>query len=332
MMDRRAFLGTLALLAAPVAAAEAQPVEKVFRLGYLSMLSRSDPTYRSLRDAFRQGLQDHGHVEGRTIVFEWRFAEGNSSRLANLAAELVSLKVDLLIAEGTPATQAARQATATIPIVFSPIADPSGSGLVATHSRPGGTITGLTFMAQELGGKRLELLKETVPGMNRVGVLSHVGNPSEATRKGLLHETGAAAQASRVQVHHVEVQSPNDLVTAFTAMSRARLAGLILLPSAMFSSERKRIAELAAQERLPTMFFFREFADAGGLMSYGPNFSDLWRRTATYVDKILKGAKPADLPVEQPTKFELVINLRTAKALGLTIPPSLLQRADQVIG
>jgi putative ABC transport system substrate-binding protein len=329
---RRTFLCglTLGLLAAPLAA-EAQQPAKVSRVGYLSMLSRSDPTYVGLRDAFRQGLRDHGYVEGQTIVIEWRFAEGSNSRLPDLAAELVRLKVDLLFAEGTPAAQATKQATATIPIVFSPIADPSGSGLVANLARPGGNITGFTFMAQELSGKRLELLKETVPGMTRVGVLSHPGNPSEATRKSLLQEMEAAAGVSRVQLLHLEAQGPNDLARAFAAMARAKLDGLILLPSVMFTSERKRIAELAAQKRLPAMFFFREFSEAGGLMSYGPNFSDLWRRAATYVDKILKGAKPSDLPVEQPTRFELVINLKTAKALGLTIPQSVLRRADQVI-
>jgi putative ABC transport system substrate-binding protein len=321
-------LAALAILLAP---AEAQQAGKVSRMGYLSMLSRSDSTYIGLRDAFRQGLRDHGYVEGQTIIIEWRFAEGNNSRLPNLAAELVRLNVDLLFAEGTPATRAAKQATSTIPIVFSPIADPISSGLVANLARPGGNVTGLTFMAQELGGKRLELLKETVPRVARVGVLSHPGNPSESTRKSLLQEMEAAARAAGLQLQHLEAQGANDLARAFAAMSRARLDALILLPSVMFTSERKRISELAAQERIPAMFFFREFPEAGGLMSYGPNFSDLWRRGATYVDKILKGAKPSDLPVEQPTKFELVINLKTAKALGLTIPPSLLLRADQVI-
>jgi ABC-type uncharacterized transport system substrate-binding protein len=330
-MERRAFLaGSIGLLVAPLAA-EGQLPARASRIGYLSMLSGSDPTYVTLRDAFRQGLRDHGRVEGQTLVIEWRFAEGNISRLPKLAAELVRLKVDLLFAEGTPAAQAARQATATTPIVFSPIADPSGSGLVASLARPGGNITGLTFMAQELSGKRLELLKEAIPGMTRVGLLSHPGNPSEAARKSLLQETEAAARASGVQVQHLEAQGPGDLARAFAAMSRARLDGLILLPSVMFTSERKRIAELAAQARLPAMFFFREFSEAGGLMSYGPHFADLYRRAATYVDKILKGAKPADLPVEQPTRFELVINLKTAKALGLTIPQSVLARADEVI-
>jgi len=331
-VNRRAFLIAVAspILAAPLAA-EGQQTTKVSRVGYLSSLSRADPTYATLRTALLQGLREHGYVEGRTITIEWRFAEGSQSRLPTLAAELVRLRVDLLFAEATPAALAAKQATITIPIVFSPIADPIGSGLVATLARPGGNITGLTFMASELGGKRLELLKETVPGMTRVGVLLHPGNPSEATLNSMLAETEAAARASGVQLQRLQAQGPNDLDRAFAAMSRERVEGLILLPSAMFSSERRRIADLAARRRLPTMFFFMEFVEAGGLVSYGPSFMELWQRAATYVDKILKGAKPGDLPVEQPTKFELVINLKTAKALGLTIPQSLLIRADQLI-
>ena len=202
---------------------------------------------------------------------------------------------------------------------------------MANLARPGGNMTGSTFMASELGGKRLELLKATVPRITRVGVLSHPGNPSEATVRSMLEETEAAARALGVQIQRLEARAPNDFDRAFAAMARERLDGLVLLPSAMFSSERRRIVDLAAKTRLPTMFFFREFAEAGGLVSYGPNFAELWRSAATYVDKILKGAKPSGLPVQQPTKFELVINLKSAKALGLTIPPSLLLRADQVI-
>jgi putative ABC transport system substrate-binding protein len=330
-MDRRRFLLTAVAgaLAAPFAA-EAQQT-KVFRMGYLSQLSRSDPTYASLRGALRQGLREHGYIEGQTISIEWRFAEGRQSTLSNLASDLVRLQVDLLFAEATPSALAAKRATSTIPIVFSPIADPVGSGLVANLARPGGNITGLTFMAPELGGKRLELLKEAVPRMALLAVLSHPGNPSEATLKSLLAETESASRVAGVQLQRHEAKGPDDLDKAFGAMSRARVDGLILLPSAMFSSERRRIADLAAQHRLPTMFFFREFAEAGGLVSYGPNFVELWQRAAAYVDRILKGARPSDLPVEQPTRVELVINLKTAKVLGLTIPPSLLLRADQVI-
>jgi putative ABC transport system substrate-binding protein len=330
MMDRRAFLaGTGAVLLATPLAAEAQQARKVPRVGYLSVFSSSNPYPPS--EAFWQGLHDLGWVEGQNIAIEWRFAEGKAQRLPDLAAELVRLRVDLIFAETTPAARAAKQATTTIPIVFSPIADPIGSGLVANLARPGGNITGITFMAPELGGKRLELLKQAVPGMIRVGVLSHPGVPSEATVKSMLEQTEAAARALGVQLVRLEAQGPNDFDKVFAAMSRERVGGLILIPSAMFVDERRRIVNLMVKDRLPAMFFFREFTEAGGLMSYGPNVRELWRRAATYVDKILKGAKPADLPVEQPTKFELVINLKTAKALGLTIPQSVLGRADDVI-
>ena len=330
VMDRRVFLGTLAgsLLAAPLAA-EAQQAGKVPRIGYLSVFSSSKPYPPS--EAFWQGLHDLGWVEGKNIAIEWRFAEGNARRLPDLAAELVRLRVDLIFAETTPAARAIKQATTTIPIVFSPIADPIGSGLVANLARPGGNITGITFMAPELGGKRLELLKQAVPGMTRVGVLSHPRDPSEATVKSVLEQTEAAARALGVQLLRLEAQGPNDFDRVFAAMSRGRVGGLILIPSAMFIDERRRIVNVVVKDRLPAMFYFREFAEVGGLMSYGPNFRELFRRAATYVDKILKGAKPGDLPVEQPTKFELVINLKAAKALGLTIPPSLLGRADEVI-
>jgi len=318
----------LAVLTAPLAV-EAQQVGKVPRVGYLSVFSSSNPYPPS--EAFWQGLHDLGWVEGKNIAIEWRFAEGNARRLPDLAAELVRLRVDLIFAETTPAARAVKQATTTVPIVFSPIADPIGSGLVANLARPGGNITGITFMAPELGGKRLELLKQAVPGMTRVGVLSHPGDPSEATVKSVLEQTEAAARALGVQLLRLEAQGPNDLDRAFAAMSRERVGGLILIPSAMFVDERRRIVNVVVKDRLPAMFYFREFVEAGGLMSYGPNFRELWRRAATYVDKILKGAKPSDLPIEQPTKFKLVINLKTAKTLGLTIPPSLLGRADEVI-
>jgi putative ABC transport system substrate-binding protein len=330
MISRRAFVGMLGggLFAVPLAA-EAQPSGKVPRVGYLSVFSPSNPYPPS--EAFWQGLHDLGWIEGQNIAIERRFAEGKAQRLPDLAVELVRLRVDLIFAETTPAARAAKQATTTIPIVFSPIADPIGSGLVANLARPGGNITGITFMAPELGGKRLELLKQAVPGMTRVGVLSHPGDPSEATVKNALEQTEAAARALGVQILRLEVQGPSGFDRAFAATLRERVGGLILIPSAMFVDERRRIVNLVVKDRLPAMFYFREFAEVGGLMSYGPNFRGLWRRAATYVDKILKGAKPADLPVEQPTKFELVINLKTAKALGLTIPPSVLLRADEVI-
>ena len=320
------FVVILALLVVPVVASAETP-----RVGYLSMLSRSDPTLGPLRDAFQQGLREHGYIVGQTLTIEWRFADGRLERLPELAAELVRLKVHLIFTETTPAARAAKQATATIPIVFNPIADPVHAGLVASLARPSANVTGLTQMAPELDGKRLELFKEAVPAMTRVGVLFQPGVPSEATVRIMLEETATAARASRVEVHHVEAHRPNDLDGRFTALSRERVGGLIVLPSPMFLSERRRVVELAAKNRLPGMFFSREFVEAGGLMSYGPNFLELWRRAAVYVDKILKGAKPADLPIEQPTKFELVINLKTAKALGLTIPQSVLLRADRII-
>ncbi len=320
----------LGILVAPLAGNAQQPA-KVPRVGYLSMQSRSDPTSTRLYEAFQQGLREHGYIEGQTIAMELRFAEGRLERLPDLAAELVRLKVDLIIAHTTPAARAAKRATATIPIVFIPLADPIASGLVASLARPGGNITGPSFLGAELVPKRLELLKEAVPGMTRVGILSHPGVPSESTLRIMLEEAEAAARVLGVRLQRLEVQGPNDFDRAFAAMSRERASGLIVLPSQMFLSERRRIVDLAGKNRLPAIYYFREFAEAGGLMSYGPNYPELVRRTATYVAKILKGAKPADLPVEQPTRFDLVINLKAVKALGLTIPPSILVRADQVI-
>jgi putative tryptophan/tyrosine transport system substrate-binding protein len=318
------------LTLAPIAP-EAQQPGKVPRVGYLSMLSQSDSTFRPLRTAFREGLREHGYIEDQTITIEWRFAEGTRERLPDLAAELVRLKVDLIFAETTPAVRAAKQATTTIPIVFNPLADPVGEGFVANLARPGGNVTGLTQVARELSGKRAELLTEAVPRVTRVGVLSHSGVPSERLVKIMLEETEAAARALRVQLRRLEVQGPRDLDRPFAAITREKIGALIVLPSPMFLSERRLLVDLAAKNRLPAMFFLTEFVEAGGLMSYGPNFPELWRRTAFYVDKILKGAKPGDLPVEQPTKFELVINLKTAKALGLTIPQSVLLQATQII-
>jgi putative ABC transport system substrate-binding protein len=318
----------LATLAAPLAA-EAQKAGKVPRLGYLSLFSASHPYPPS--EAFWQGMRDLGWVDGQNIAIEWRFAEGNAQWLPALAAELVRLKVDVIFAETTPVARAAKRATTAIPIVFSPLADPIGSGLVANLARPGGNITGSSFLGAELVRKRLELFKDAVPGMTRVAVLVRPGDPSEATVNSMLEDANAAVRVSGVQLQRLNAQGPHEFERAFAAMSRERVGGLMLVPSAMFFDERRRIVDLAIKNRLPAMFFFREFADAGGLMSYGPNFGELFRRAATYADKILKGAKPADLPVEQPTKFEFVINLKTAKALGVTIPPSVLGRADEVI-
>ena len=326
-MDRRAFLGTLAggLLAAPLVA-EAQQAAKIARIGYLGRKANSH-----LHAAFLQGLRDLGYVEGRNVVIEVRDAEGRNERLPALAAELVALKVDVIVAVATPAALAAKQATKTIPVVFTALADPVTSGLVTSLARPGGNITGVSFLAPEQVGKRLERLKEAVPGVSRVAVLWQPGDVPETTAKNLLKEAEVAARALGVRVQFVEARGPADFDRAFSDVTRARAGALTVLTSPMFVTERRRLVDLAARNRLPAVYGLREFVDAGGLMSYGSNTADVYRRAATYVDKILKGAKPADLPVEQPTKFELVINLKTAKALGLTIPPSLLQRADEVI-
>jgi putative tryptophan/tyrosine transport system substrate-binding protein len=329
-VDRREFVGTLAggLLAAPLAA-EAQPAAKVARIGYLSGSLAAGP---HLREAFRQGLRDLGYVEGRNVVIEYRDAEGKVERLPALAAELVALKVDVIVtAAGTLVALAAQQATRTLPIVFAAAADPVGSGLVTSLARPGGNVTGLSLLTPELVGKCLEQLKQAVPGVTRVAVLWSPGALGERTEKDMLKGAEVAGRELGVRLQFVEARGPKDFDRAFSDMTRARAGALTVLASVMFTNERRRLVDLAAKHRLPAVYSLREFVDAGGLMAYGPNLADLFRRAAVYVDKILKGAKPADLPVEQPTTFELVINLKTAKALGLTIPQSLLQRADQVI-
>ena len=311
-----------------VALADAQQPKKVPRIGLLSA-GRPGPSV----EAFRQGLRDLGYVEGKNITIEDRYAESKFERLSDLASDLVSLKVDVIFAVSTAAALATKNATKTIPIVFTNVADPIGSGLVASLAHPGGNITGLTIVSAELSAKRLELLKEVVPGVTRVAVLWHPGAHSERTNRDMLKQTEDAARALRVQLQLLEARNPDELDSAFSAMIRERAGAILVLTSPMFNTmpERKRIADLAAKSRLPTSHYAREFADAGGLMSYGANLADLSRRAATYVDKILKGTKPADLPVEQPIKFELIINLKAAKQIGLTIPPNVLARADKVI-
>jgi putative ABC transport system substrate-binding protein len=329
VITRRAFIRTLAgvLLTAPLAA-EAQQAAKIARIGYLT---GSLATGAHLHEAFRQGLRDLGYVEGRNVVIEYRSAEGKYERLPALAADLVALKVDVIVVTSTPAALAAKQATRTIPIVLAWAGDPVGSGLVTSLARPGGNVTGLSMLAPELVGKRLELLTQAVPGVSRVAALWHPGDLPERTEKDMLKEADVAARALGVRLQVVEARGPEDFDRAFSDMTRARADAVIVQSTNVFFIERRRLVDLAAKNRLPAMYLTREFVDAGGLMSYGPNVPDLFRRAATYVDKILKGATPGDLPVEQPTKFELVINLKAAKALGLTIPPSLLQRADEVI-
>ena len=271
------------------------------------------------------------YVDGRSVVIEYRDAEGKYDRLPARAAELVALKVDVIVAADTPAALAAKQATRTLPIVFIGAGDPVTIGLVTSLARPGGNVTGLSLLAPELVGKRLELLKQAVPGVGRVAALWQPGFVGERTEKDMLKEVEIAARALGVRLQFVEARGPADFDRAFSDMTRARADALTVLGSAMFANERRRVVDLAAKNRLPGVYGFREYVDAGGLMAYGPNVADLFQRAATYADKILKGAKPGDLPVELPTKFELVLNLKTAKALGLTIPQSVLVRADQVI-
>jgi ABC-type uncharacterized transport system substrate-binding protein len=330
MISRRGFMGTIAggLLAAPLTA-RAQQAGKVYRIGYLA--AGSPPIPPHLLEALRQGLRDLGYVEGRNLVIEYRFAEGNWERLPALAAELIALKVDVIFAGGSAQVLAAKQATTTLPIVFIVPSDPVTEGLVTSLARPGSNLTGLASVASDLVGKRLEQLKQAVPGVSRVAVLWHPGGSGGRTNKDMLKAIDVAARALGVRPQFVEVRGPGDFDKAFSEMKGARAGALIVLGSVMFMNERRRLVDLAAKNRLPAVYTLREFVDAGGLMAYGANQADLNRRAATYVDKILKGAKPADLPVEQPTKFELVINLKTAKALGLTIPPSVLGRADEVI-
>jgi putative ABC transport system substrate-binding protein len=299
-------------------------------MGWLGMdLAASDPRFR---EAFLQGLRDLGYNEGPNLVIEYRDAEGKPERLPALAAGLVALNVDVIVAgAGTLSALAAKQATTTIPIVFPVVGDPVADGLVTSLARPGGNLTGLSAVSTELIGKLLELLKQAVPGVSRVALLLKPDAAPERTMQGYLKESDAAARALGVQLQVVEAQGPEDFDRAFSDMSEARADALVVLGTPVFQVARQRLVDLAAKSRLPTVFSYRAFVDAGGLMSYGPSFPDMFRRAATYVDKILNGAKPADLPVEQPTKFELVINLKTAKALGLTVPQSLLARADEVI-
>jgi putative ABC transport system substrate-binding protein len=308
--------------------AEAQQPTKVHRIAWLSSGPPLHESHPSL-EAFQHGLRDLGYVEGQNLIIEERYAEGRAEQLPALAAELVRLQVEVIVAGGTAAIRAAQHATRTIPIVMAVAYDPVGEGLVASLARPGGNITGLSWLGAELPGKRLELLKETVPQLSRTAVLANPANPAYAPG---MHNLTGAARALGLQLHVVEVRRADELDTAFAAMSRVGADALLVLEdSLLLSGLRRRIADLAATNRLPAMYGWKYHVAAGGLMSYGPSQPDMLRRAATYVDKILKGAKPADLPVEQPTKFEFVINLKAAKALGLTIPPTVLFQADEVL-
>jgi putative tryptophan/tyrosine transport system substrate-binding protein len=306
--------------------AEAQQAGKVSRIGYL--ITSSPSAIAPRMDAFQQGLRELGYVEGKNIVIERRHGEGKLDRLPELAAELVRLNVDVIVTSGPTATRPAKGATSTIPIVMTFDDDPVGSGFVASLARPGGNITGLSTLAPEISGKQLELLKEIVPRLSRVAVFG------TSTRQGTaqaLKEMELAAGAFAVKLQYLDIEDPKDTETAFRAASKGRADALLVLQSPVFNSQRAQIADLAQKSRLPAAYPRREFVEDGGLMSYGASISDLDRRAATYVDKLLKGAKPADLPVEQPIKFEFIINLKAAKQIGLTVPPNVLARADKVI-
>jgi putative ABC transport system substrate-binding protein len=317
----------LGLLMLPLTA-EAQQALRVYRIGWLSAgPPPSAPTAQM--QAFQQGLRDLGYVEGQNLVIEYRYGEGKAERLREVAAELVQLPVDVIVTVGASGTRGAQHATRTIPIVMTGNYDPVGQGFVASLARPGGNITGLSFQGTDLPGKRLELLKETVPQSTRIAVLANPASPGHVP---LLHNLTVAAEALKLSLHVMEVHRAEALDDAFAAMTRAGADALIVFAEPqVITPQRGRIAALAATSRLPAMYDNKTYVEAGGLMSYGAHLPDIYRRAVIYVDKILHGAKPADLPVEQPTKFELVINLKTAKALGLTIPPSLLLLADEVI-
>ena len=325
-MKRREFITLLGGAAAawPLAA-RAQQAGKVYRVAFFSAGEPIQPKNRSI---FVNGLHELGWIEGRNILFEGRYAGNQLDRLPGLAAELVRLDVDVIVAIGTLAPLAAKRATTTIPIVMANAGDPLGTKLVASLARPGGNVTGMSLMAPDLGGKRLELLKELLPRLSRVAVVWNAANPYSAL---VFEETQRAAKTLGVEVQSLEVRSPDDFDVAFDMASRKHADALVVVEDPLTFNHLKRIAEFCAENRLPALYGLRDFAEAGGLMTYGASLGDLFRRAVGFIDKILRGAKPADLPVQQPTKFEFVINLQTARALGITIPPTLLARADEVI-
>jgi putative ABC transport system substrate-binding protein len=328
-MHRRAFIGNLSvgILVAP-RAAFAQGAHKVHRIGILGTYSRTTPEYAHLWMALMQGLQELGYIEGQNIAVERRFMEGKPERLPELAAELVRLNVGVIVAGGQPPPVAAKRATATIPIVMTNFSDPVGLGLVRSLSRPGGNVTGLALLTVELVGKQLQLLKEALPKASRVAFLTNPGNPGARLQR---REAETAARSLGLQLQVLEARRADELAGAFAEMTRERAEAVLLPGDSLSYYHRKQIADLATKRRLPSLFPPEEFAEAGGFMAYGANIADLYRRAATYVDRILKGANPADLPVEQPVKYDLVINLKTAKALGLTVPPPVIAQADRLI-
>jgi putative tryptophan/tyrosine transport system substrate-binding protein len=318
-------LALCSLLLAPCSSAQAQQPARIHRIGILSPVSGS--VFPARVEAFRQRLRELGYVEGKNIVIEYRYVEGKRERLPDLVAELVRLKVDIIVTIGPSATLAAKKASGTIPIVIASAADPVGSGLVSSLAQPGGNITGLSLMAPDLDGKRLELLKEAVPKVARVAFLWQPGGRGDQA----LTKMEAAGQALGLKLLSLEVRGLDDFEGAFARAKEERAQALITTTGGRINTQQRRVLDFAAKNRLPAIYHYSEFVEAGGLMSYGPDNTDLWRRAATYVDKILKGAKPADLPVQQATKFEFIINLKAAKQIGLTIPPNVLVRADKVI-
>jgi ABC-type uncharacterized transport system substrate-binding protein len=315
-----------AMLLVTVSPAQAQQVKKVPRIGFLA--GGSPSTNAASREVFRQGLRELDYIEGKNIIVEWRYAEGKVDRLPALAAELARLKVDVIVTLGGRGTRAAKEATKTIPIVMAQVPDPVGDGFVASLARPGGNITGLSALGPELSGKRLEILKEVVPRLSRVAVLGTSTAPGTAQ---VLRELEPAARALKVKLQYLDVLSPKDIETAFRAATRGHAEGVLVLSASVFVTHQTQVLDLAQKSRLPAIYYRPDFVEAGGLMSYGVNDKELYRGAARYVDKILKGAEPADLPVEQPKKFEFIINLKAAKQIGLTIPPNVLVRADKVI-
>jgi putative ABC transport system substrate-binding protein len=324
-MTRLEFITLLGGAAAWPLAVRAQQPGKLRTIGFSGQSTRSAES--EWVAAFTQRLRELGWIEGRTITIEYRWSEGRAERFVQIAAEFVRLKVDLIVTSGTPQVLAAKQATTVIPIVFATAGNPVANGLVASLARPGGNVTGLSSQTDDLGGKRLELLREVVPSLRRVAILANVGNPVSVLELG---EAQAAARALGLEVDALEIRRSEDIGPAFEAL-KGRAEGLYVCPDGLVNANRIRINTLALSARLPTMHGYRDYVEAGGLMSYGANYPDLFRRAADYVDKILRGAKPGDIPVEQPTKFDLVVNLTTAKALGLEIPSTLLARADEVI-
>jgi len=332
VISRRTFVGALAggLLAAPLAAEEQRAAAaRVPRIGTLWQAPASAPTIVRVTEGFKQGLERAGYVEGKTVTVDYRYAE--QEQMARAANDLVGLSVDVIVTGGTPATIAAMRATSTLPIVGGSLADPVADGLVASLSKPGGNVTGNTFLAPSLGPKRLQLLREIVPTVSKIAALQHPGVYSERTMQDMLNDSKAAARALGVELLVFQAKAPDQFDGAFAAMRDAHVGASIIFPSPMFYAQYRRLVDAAGRHMPTTIYYFREAVETGGLLSYGADLTDLFRRTAAYVDKILMGAKPADLPVEQPSTFELIINLKTAKALGLTIPPSLLARADEVI-